>query len=594
LKLVLIIAAILLIVGFAQASTLTVCPSGCDYTSIQTAVYAAHPNDTIEAHSGTYNESVILTKNIMFNGADTGSGEPIVNGDLYKNGFNMVLRGFSFQSIAGLPSPENMTTPNTTIYWIEKAFENPSNPNAIANLDKILKTNPNDAWAWFRLGWVLYDSERYDEATDAYNKSIKLDPYFASPWNEIGNDFYSLNKYDKALEAYENAIQLEPDNGLYWSNKGGALKALGRTSESDIAYAKAKELEFGGSTGTAGTTTISSNATGTNILDHSMASNVDESTNRVITRTYKFTSTDSKACSWLSLGNVEAGMVEWRWYSPDGNLYKTGSVDIPPNPSGGYWPSYNIWYYINIARDIPADLPGDWHVDVYRNGSKILTEYFSIGEPQQQVTTKDWVDQGNALYDQGKYDEAVQAYDKAIEVNPENADTWYNKGLALERQNKYNEAIQAYDKAIELDPKDADAWSAKGAALNSQDKYDEAIQAYDKAIEIDPRYADAWEGKGVALDGQGKYAEAVQAYEKATEINPQYAYAWNNKGVALREQGKYAESIQALDKAIEIDPQATIAGVAWNNKGRALKLLGKTSESDAAFAKSKELLGMQL
>ena len=59
-KLVLIIAAILLIVVFAQASTLTVCPSGCDYTSIQNAVYAAHPNDTIEVHSGTYNESVVL------------------------------------------------------------------------------------------------------------------------------------------------------------------------------------------------------------------------------------------------------------------------------------------------------------------------------------------------------------------------------------------------------------------------------------------------------------------------------------------------------------------------------------------------------
>ena len=103
-KLVLTIAAIVLIAGFAQASTLTVCPSGCDYTSIQMAVYAAHPNDTIEVHSGTYNESVVLTKNIMFNGIDTGSGEPIVNGDLYQNGFTMVLRGFSFQSVySGIP-----------------------------------------------------------------------------------------------------------------------------------------------------------------------------------------------------------------------------------------------------------------------------------------------------------------------------------------------------------------------------------------------------------------------------------------------------------------------------------------------------------
>ena len=234
-----------MIAEFAQASTITVCPSGCDNTSIQTAVYAAKPNDTIEVHSGTYNESVVLTKKIMFKGIDTGNGEPIVNGDLYQNDYKMVLRGFSFQSVSsGIPSPQNMTTPNTTFYWIEKAFANPSKSQAIANLDKILKTNPKDAWAWFDKGFVLYDSGRYDESISAYNESIKLDPYFSVSWNEKGNDFYELNKYDNALVAYEKAVQLLPDDGFYWSYKGDALKALGRTGEADAAYAKAKELGY--------------------------------------------------------------------------------------------------------------------------------------------------------------------------------------------------------------------------------------------------------------------------------------------------------------------------------------------------------------
>ncbi|MCX6675638.1 MAG: hypothetical protein NTW84_04375 [Methanothrix sp.] len=91
LKLAPSILAILLMTGFASAHE-TVCPSGCDSTSIQAAVYAAHSNDTIDVYSGTYNESVVLTKDVTFRGIDTGSGEPIVNGDLYQNGFNMVLR----------------------------------------------------------------------------------------------------------------------------------------------------------------------------------------------------------------------------------------------------------------------------------------------------------------------------------------------------------------------------------------------------------------------------------------------------------------------------------------------------------------------
>jgi hypothetical protein len=126
------------------------------------------------------------------------------------------------------------------------------------------------------------------------------------------------------------------------------------------------------------TTTISPSATPvTTILDHSMASNVDESSNHVITRTNEFSSTDNKAYSWLSLGNVGAGTVWWYWYY-NNNLYKTSSVDIPPNPNVGYWPSYNIWYYIDIAGDNPADMPGIWYVDVYLGDQKLLREKFAL------------------------------------------------------------------------------------------------------------------------------------------------------------------------------------------------------------------------
>ena len=276
-KIVLAIAAIMLIAGFAQASTLKVCPTGCNYTSIQDAVYAAHPNDTIEVHSGTYNESVILTKNIDFNGIDTGSGEPIVNGGLYKNGFDSSLRGFSFLDInSAIPWSYNMVNQNTTLYWIENASEigSKSPVKGLALINKVLKTNPNDAWAWIRKGNVLYNSQRYEESTDAYNESLKIDPYYyitwdnignnlfilkkynesiqaynktleiypryAVAWNGLGNNFYELEKYNEALGAYEKAIETNPNEGVYWYNKGNALKQLGQTTEADAAFAKAK------------------------------------------------------------------------------------------------------------------------------------------------------------------------------------------------------------------------------------------------------------------------------------------------------------------------------------------------------------------
>ena len=197
-----------------------------------------------------------------------------------------------------------------------------------------------------------------------------------------------------------------------------------------------------------------------------------------------------------------------------------------------------------------------------------------------------WNIKGVALDNQGKHDEAIKALDKALEIDPNDAAALHNKGWALNNFGKYDEAIQALDKAIEIDPNDASNWNSKGYALDHQGKYVEAIQALDKALEIDPNDAVTWNTKGVALNHQGKYVEAIQASEKAIEIDPNYASAWNSKGYALDHQGKHVEAIQALDKALEIDPNFDAA---WNIKGEALNNLGRYDEAIQAFDKAIEI-----
>ena len=203
-----------------------------------------------------------------------------------------------------------------------------------------------------------------------------------------------------------------------------------------------------------------------------------------------------------------------------------------------------------------------------------------------EVTAKVWYDKGYTLYNMGKYEEAIQAYDKAIEIDPRYADAWNNKGAVLENMGKYDEAIQACDKAIEINPQFADAWNNKGFALENMGRYDEAMQAYDKVIEIDPQFAYAWNNKGTVFYNFGKYDEAVQAYNKAIEINPLSADAWNGKGSVLYELAKYGEAIQYYDKAIEINPQFDIA---WDNKGNALDQIGRHEEAIVCHNKAAEI-----
>ena len=65
--------------------------------------------------------------------------------------------------------------------------------------------------------------------------------------------------------------------------------------------------------------------------------------------------------------------------------------------------------------------------------------------------------------------------------NSEDAQKWYTNGLELLHLGRFEEAVQAFDKAIKRYPQNAAAWNDKGAALCGLGRYEEAIQALDKA-----------------------------------------------------------------------------------------------------------------
>lgn len=71
-------------------------------------------------------------------------------------------------------------------------------------------------------------------------------------------------------------------------------------------------------------------------------------------------------------------------------------------------------------------------------------------------------------------------------------------------QEKNEDAIDAYDKAIELNPTHTSAWNNKGIAMFRMKRYEDAISCYDKTIEINPDHANAWYNKAKALRGLGQ------------------------------------------------------------------------------------------
>lgn len=214
-------------------------------------------------------------------------------------------------------------------------------------------------------------------------------------------------------------------------------------------------------------------------------------------------------------------------------------------------------------------------IECYNNALEIDTGYALV-----------WNNKGVSLADLGRYQEAMECYDRALKINSEDESAWQNKGNVLYNLGRYEEAIEFYNKALEIDPESAMSWSNKGINLNYLDRPEEALECLDIALEINPDYESAWYNKGLVLSKLGKIEEVIKCCNRALEINPEFTLAWNNKGNALNYLGKYEEAIECLDRASELNP-----GFAqiWYNKGNALSKLFKTEEAIKNYDRALEI-----
>jgi tetratricopeptide (TPR) repeat protein/uncharacterized protein YjbI with pentapeptide repeats len=134
-----------------------------------------------------------------------------------------------------------------------------------------------------------------------------------------------------------------------------------------------------------------------------------------------------------------------------------------------------------------------------------------------------------------------------------------NKGGALDNLGDHTQAIQYYDKALAIDPNDKYALVNKGAALDYLGNYTQAIQYYDKALAIDPNYVDALVNKSAALEHSGNYPHAIQYYDKALAINPRDKYTLDHLASDLAILGNWTGAIKYANKALAMDPNDTFA-----------------------------------
>jgi Flp pilus assembly protein TadD len=185
---------------------------------------------------------------------------------------------------------------------------------------------------------------------------------------------------------------------------------------------------------------------------------------------------------------------------------------------------------------VPADQRDQAKQHILELSDKAIAEF---QEANKVAPEKDpnhhlfWARMGEAYDLAGRNDDAINAYQQAVTLKPDNASYYNNLGNVLARAGKIDDARVAYTKSAELDPPNAGfAWRNFGISLYQSNRMQEGVEPLKKATEIDPKNAQSWYLLGACLVASADYKQVgdrvevtlkpgtIEAYKKALELDP--------------------------------------------------------------------------
>ena len=187
---------------------------------------------------------------------------------------------------------------------------------------------------------------------------------------------------------------------------------------------------------------------------------------------------------------------------------------------------------------------------------------------------------GYLLFQQGKHEDSITAYDEAIRLKPNDAGAYSNRGNTKHALGRYAEAIADYDEAIRLEANLAVAYNNRGNAKHMLGRHAEAIADHDEAIRLETDYAIAYSSRGNAKAALGRREEAIADYDEAIRLEANLAVAYNNRGNTKAALGRREEAITDYDEAIRLEADYAEA---YSNRGEVKAALGRHNAAIADY-----------
>ncbi len=370
-------------------------------------------------------------------------------------------------------------------------------PGALQTADKALTAGGSTAMAQVARAEALIAMGKNAEAEAAARKAIEADPKSALAYSRLATALLRLNRAPEAVAAGKKATEIDDKLGEGFAAYGLALVAVDAQKNWSEAIAQAQQGAFLDPDNPHVQTAVGRIFEVNGQLEQAAAA-------------YRKALANDPAFAAARLALIQA---ELNRGNRDAALEEARKVEAA-TPS----PELELLIGENLARK------GDW-----AQALGFLDKAVK-GLPGNADA---WALVGRAYHNARRYEDAADAYKKAVELAPTNINFRTTYGLILGQAGNLDEGLAQLLKVTGTPGyKDAAGWTNLGWVYRNMDKAQESIQAYQKALQLDPKEEQAALGLGWAYSYTKDYDKAIQAYQQAIQIDTKEAGPDANLGIA--------------------------------------------------------------
>ncbi|MSO22150.1 MAG: tetratricopeptide repeat protein [Acidobacteria bacterium] len=393
--------------------------------------------------------------------------------------------------------------------------------NAEAELRRAVEVAPRNPLYWSDLGSILRTQKKLEEAINCYQKALKIDSRNCVIRRNLALTQWDLGQLPEAIKNLESVLSTRPDDKL-------ATLMLGMVTESLKDYAAARKLLE-------------------SVLDlvrerlESVAS---------LARAYYHTGEKKKARETLeSLAAVQAVEPE--------KIFACAQVALEADD---YETAERLLLSIRSTYPDATMLGYSLAVIQFRAGrvdesEKALLELIRTERSNSQVYNL----LGHCFQKQGKVEQAVGAFEKAVERDPAHESNYLDLLRLLATNNLWRPTLELAKKAVEKVPVSHSLYEVKGLSETILLLTADAIRSYTRALELNPASAKANLGLAVAQSAAGMNKEAAATFERGIQQFPRDALHYQEYGLMLLKQGAAGNSaaevrgISLLETALSLE-----------------------------------------